>query len=86
MRDYEYDEEYDVFDQEEDEDGLFIGALATISKWFIRIGIVIAIILFIYYIMKGKISSAFLFILGLVVAFLFGYGFMFILDKIVDSN
>ncbi len=90
MKDFEYEEEefedeYDVYDQD-DEDSLFIGTLATISKWFIRLGIVIAIILFIYYIVTAKISSAFLFILGLVVAFLFGYGFMFLIDKIVDSN
>jgi ABC-type multidrug transport system fused ATPase/permease subunit len=89
MKDYkyeEYEDEYDVYNQDDDDDSLFIGTLATISRWFIRIGIVIAIILFIYYIMIGKVSSAFLFVLGLVVAFFFGYGFMFLLDHIVDSN
>ena len=81
----EYDDEFEEY-YDEEEDSAFIGMLAFISKWFIRIGIVIAIILFIYYIMTGKVSSAMLFILGLVIAYFFGYGFMFILDKIVDSN
>ena len=86
MRDLQnYDEEYeDYYDDESD--SAFIGTLAFISKWFIRIGIVIAIIVFIYYIMVGKVSSALLFVLGLIVAYFFGYGFMFLLDKLVDSN
>ena len=82
----DYDDEFEEYYDDEDEDSTFIWTLAAISKWFIRIGIVIAVILFIYYIMAGKASSAFLFILGLVVAFFFGYGFMFILDRLVDSN
>ena len=86
MKELQYDDEFEEYYDEDEEDSVFIGTLAAISKWFIRIGMVIAIILFIYYIMVGKISSAFLFVLGLVVAFLFGYGFMFLLDKLVDSN
>ena len=74
------------YDEYEEDDSTFIGVLGTISKWFIRIGVVIAIIIFIYYIVTAKITSGLLFILGLVVAFLFGYGFMFLLDHLVDSN
>ena len=86
MRDLQnYDEEYeDYYDDESD--SAFIGTLAFISKWFIRIGLVVAVIVFVYYIMVGKVSSALLFVLGLVVAYFFGYGFMFLLDKMVDSN
>ncbi len=82
----DYEDEYEDYYDEDEDDGAFIGVLASISKWFIRIGIVIAIVLFIYYIMVGKVSSALLFVLGLIVAYFFGYGFMFLLDKLVDSN
>ena len=84
-----YDDDYEdneVYDQDYEDDSAFIGALAFISKWFIRIGMVIAVILFIYYIINGKLSTGLLFILGLVVAYFIGYGFMFLLDKIVDSD
>ena len=85
----EYEEEdydFDEYNQDYEDDSAFIGTLAFISKWFIRIGIVIAAILFIFYLIKGQVASALLFILGLIVAYFFGYGFMFLLDRIVDSN
>ena len=91
MKDYPNFEEYGNLDEyedyeEEENDSLFIATLATISKWFIRIGIVIAIILFIYYIVTGKVTSGLLFLLGLIVAYFFGYGFMFLLDRLVSDN
>ena len=90
MKDYPNFEEYGNLDEyedyEEENDSLFIATLATISKWFIRVGIVIAIILFIYYIVTGKVTSGLLFLLGLIVAYFFGYGFMFLLDRLVSDN
>ena len=82
---------YDLYDELEDieeyeEESPVISLLSIFSKWFIRIGIIIAVVLFLYYIFTGKIASAFLFVLGLVAAFFFGYLFMFLLDKLVSSN
>lgn len=90
MRNYPNFEEYGNLDEyeeyEEENDSLFIATLAAISKWFIRIGLVIAIILFIYYIVTGKATTGLLFLLGLIVAYFFGYGFMFVLDHLVSDN
>lgn len=85
--------EYDIYDDYEEledidnmeEESVLIRILSFLSTWFIRIGIIIAIILFIYYLVTGKVTTAFLFVLGLVVAFFFGYFFMFLLDKLVSS-
>ena len=85
MKSYDlYDELEDIEDYEEQ--SLVISLLSIFSKWFIRVGMVVAIILFLYYLFTGKIASAFLFVLGLVAAFFFGYIFMFLLDKLVSSN
>ena len=85
MKSYDlYDELEDINDYEEQSP--VISLLSIFSKWFIRVGMVVAIILFLYYLFTGKIASAFLFVLGLVAAFFFGYIFMFLLDKLVSSN
>ena len=85
MKSYDlYDELEDIEDYEEQSP--VISLLSIFSKWFIRVGMVVAIILFLYYLFTGKITSAFLFVLGLVAAFFFGYIFMFLLDKLVSSN
>jgi hypothetical protein len=78
--DEEYEEEYD------DEDVSIIPLLSTISKWFIRIGIVVAVILLLFFIVKTDFMSAFLFVIGMIVAYFFGYLFMFCLDKFVTMN
>ncbi len=83
------DYEDDYVDEKEEavvEDNTIIPLLDLISTWFIRIGIVIGIIVLLYYIVVGKIFSALLFILGLVVSYFFGYFFMFCLDKFTSSN
>ena len=59
--------------------------LDIFSTWFIRIGLAIGVILLIYYIVVGNIFSALLFILGMVVAYAFGYFFMFCLDKFMSA-
>jgi hypothetical protein len=74
------DEEY-----EEEETGI-IPILATVSKWFIRIGIVLAVIVGIYYLVKLQIVNLLLFIIGLIIAYFFGYFFMFCLDKLTSLN
>lgn len=74
-------------DSVSNDDGLnIISILSFISTWFIRIGLVVAFIVFIYYIFTGRFGTAFLYILGLVVAYWFGYGLMFLLDKFVAMD
>ena len=77
------DEEYDEY---EDEEVSVLPILSFLSKWFIRIGMVIAIILLLYFIVKTDFMSAFLFLIGMIGAYFFGYLFMFCLDKLTTMN
>ena len=84
-----YDDEYleeEVVDENDESEFNMISFLSIASVWFIRFGMVVAVILLVYFIVVGKIVTAFLYILGLVVAYFFGYGFMFCLDKFIESN
>ena len=83
-----YDDEFleEEVDENESSEFNMISFLSVASVWFIRFGMVVAVILLIYFIVVGKIATAFLYILGLVVAYFFGYGFMFFLDKFRESN
>ena len=92
--DYEEYEVYADYDEEEvieDEENAknttaVVSTLAIVSKGFIYIGVIITIILFLYFIFSLKFSSAVLFILGLVIAYFFGYFFMFCLDIFISNN
>ena len=79
---------YQDYDEEEyEEEGYsLISILGTISKWFIRIGIVLAIVVALYYLIKLQIVNLLLFIIGLIVSYFFGYFFMFCLDKLTSLN
>lgn len=85
MKKYDYYDEYED-EYEDEEESSVIPILSFVSNCFIYIGIIVAIILLIYFIIKGKLLTAILYILGLVVAFFFGYGFMFCLDYFVDRS
>ena len=74
-QEYEYEEEI-----EERND--MIPLLNLIVTWFIRIGLVFAGIAFFYYVAMGEFFTAFLYIIGLILAYFFGYFFMFCLDKL----
>ena len=80
--DYYVEVEDNTEDDDDDYDtsGSWISILEIISKWFIRIGLVIAAILLVLFLVTLKIKTLLLFLLGLVVAFLFGYFFMYCLD------
>lgn len=86
------DEYEDYFDDETDdyentkEKENYVSILSILSTWFIRIGIVIAIILTIVFLVTGKLLTAFFYIIGLLVAFLFGYGFMYLLDHLLTTD
>ncbi len=82
-RDYYYeDNQYEV------SEGTYetFSLLAFISTWFIRIILVIAAILFLYFIFVGNIVTALLYALGLILAYFFGYFFVYLLDFITSNN
>ena len=76
----------DDYEELEEKKTPLIMILSTISKWFIRIGIAIAVILAIYFLFKLQIANLLLFAIGLIVAYFFGYFFMFCLDKLMSLN
>ena len=81
----EYEEDYE--DEEEEKGGnTTIWFLDLVSTWFIRIGIVLAAIALIYFVVTGQFFSAFMYIIGLVVAYYFGYFFMFCLDRFLSAD
>jgi len=73
----DYDDEY-----EEENGSSIIPLLGTIAKWFIRIGIVCAVIVALYYLVKLQIVNLLLFAMGLIISYFFGYFIMFCFDKI----
>ncbi len=81
-----YQDMDDYEDEKEEREFSIIDILAIISKWFIRIGMVFAVIVGIYYLVKLQIVNLLLFIIGLIVSYFFGYFFMFCLDKITSLN
>lgn len=72
--------EYDYYEEEDNSRFDLVSVLSFISNWFIRIGMVIAVILFAVFLFSGKIMMALFYIFGLIVAFLFGYAIMFLID------
>lgn len=54
--------------------------------WVRRLGVVIMIVLSAYYITQGMFKDLFLYLLMLVVAYFFGYGFMFVLTKLRENR
>ena len=77
------DEDYEEY---EDNKSTTLSILGTIAKWFIRLGIVFAVIVGIYYLVKLQIVNLLLFIVGLIISYFFGYFFMFCLDKLSDNK
>lgn len=75
-----YDDDYEELEEKKFNLGSALSVIALISTWFIRIGVAMGICLLIAFFVMGKIATAFLYVIGLVVAFFFGYGFMFCLD------
>ena len=81
-----FDEYEDDYEEEEKSENTTIWLLDLISTWFIRIGIVLAAIALIYFVVMGQFFSAFLYIIGLLVAYGFGYFFMFCLDRFLSTD
>lgn len=83
-----YKEVYRELDEVDDdyEAARFNGILSLISKWFSILGVIIAIILITYFIVMGQFQNLILYILGLIVAFFFGWFFMYFLVKFTENN
>ncbi|MBR1718687.1 MAG: hypothetical protein IJ715_05405 [Bacilli bacterium] len=79
---YSRDDQYEVSESTYDAFSL----LASVSTWVIRIILVIAAILFLYFIFMGNIVTALLYALGLILAYFFGYFFVYLLDFITSNN
>lgn len=56
---------------------LIVSIVSSIYKWFVRVSVVLAILLILYLLLKTKFIAAFLYIISLVCAFMFGYVVMF---------
>lgn len=76
----DYDDNYEEIEERKFNPGSALSVIALISTWFIRIGAATGICLLIAFFVMGKVATAFLYVIGIVVAFFFGYGFMFCLD------
>ena len=70
-----------IYEEYETDGENFTNLFLLISTWFGRIGIIVAIILVLYFIFNEKFINLILYIIGLVVAYFFGYGFMYLLEK-----
>ncbi len=60
--------------------------LSFFWTWFRRLGIVIAVILIAYFLTKGMFKDLFLYILLLVASFFFGFGFMAVINKVMENK
>ncbi len=63
-----------------DSDTSIFGSLFNIVIWAC---VAVAVVLFIYFIITRQITTAFLYVLGLVVAFFIGYGLMYVFDTLI---
>ena len=54
--------------------------------WFRRIGIILAIIVSAYYLVHGMFKDLFLYLILLVAAYFFGYGFMYLFDHYKENH
>ncbi len=77
-------EEYETLD--EDLGGDMISTFTLISTWFGRVGIIIAIVLILYFLFTAKFTTMILYVVGLVGAFFFGYLFMYLLERFTSNN
>lgn len=77
-------EEYEAL--VEDLGGDMISTFTLISTWFGRVGIIIAVVLILYFLFTAKFTTMILYVVGLVGAFFFGYLFMYLLERFTSNN
>ncbi len=63
-----------------------VTTLSSVSNLFSIVGIIIAIVLILVFIFTLQLKSLVVYILTLVISFLFGYGFMYLLDYFTSNN
>lgn len=81
---YEDDNNYEEVDSKREVNLIIV--LGILSNWFIKLGIVLAICLLIMFFVTGKVMVAFIYVFGLIVAFSFGYVFMFCIDHFLTRS
>ena len=64
----------------------WVDLLSFFWTWFRRIGIVIAVILVAYFLTQGLLKDLFLYLLLLILAFFFGYGFMALINTVMGDR
>ena len=84
--DDEYNYEDDYIEEEENNSFDWFNLLKISSNWFIRIGLIVGLILLLYFVYKVEFFQAFVFIVGMILSFYFGYFFVFLLDIITSNN
>lgn len=80
IEDTDSDDLYEDYEASDDNDNL-TDIFLLIATWFGRIGIILAIVLVLYFLFNKKITTLLLYIIGLLVAYIFGYIFMYLLEK-----
>ena len=78
---YYYEDELD-----EEDKSVIIATISLVSTWFIRFGIVVTGILVLYFLFSAKFSTLLIYLISLVLAFFFGYAFMYLLEKFTEDN
>lgn len=66
------------------EDSLFYRVFPTVSSWFGIIGVILAVIIMIYFILHGSVKSLLLFMLMLVASYGLGYVCMFFIMQFIE--
>ena len=84
-KDLDDDSDEDEIEEEYKDNSSLMKYLEIFSVWFRRLGIVIAVILIAVFITRGEMKNLLLYFLGLVASFIFGYGFMYILNIINEK-
>ncbi len=81
MEDEYYNDEYEEEEEVIEERSVLLDYVGIIVKWYIRIGLAVGAILLLYYLFTLQLLSFLLFAISLVIAFFFGYFFMYFLDN-----
>lgn len=63
-----------------------VTSLMSVSNLFGIIGMIIAVVLILVFIFTLQFKTLILYIMTLILSFLFGYGFMYLLDRFTSNN
>ena len=95
VQEIDWDAEEEIEEEEEEpvevqhhkttsEDSLFYRVFPTVSSWFGTIGVILAIIIILSFILHGSVKSLLLFLLMLVASYGLGYICMFFIMQFIE--